>query len=1853
MNKKILIIGGVILSVIAGLFYTFWPKTGSGIMGGNINLSYQQGLSNMTMVDGKVGSFQTINGQRIFVPNDVELVSLVPKNTSPYDYLSQNGAPLIDSSTMTVKSKKGMIGSINFSEDPALKLSNMSAAGLGGGGFGIVPPYATVDSNSCVLTIIQLNTFKNNLSQNTFDYILNFVISRLYYVPEFATLSTKNKMSFATEMSNAMEQGIDIDAVKICDEIKKAIDSSSDNMIYSQCITTLKDVVASKNTDVDFILKKLKDGIQGFNAISSSGQSDLAVKVSNGLYNLFKNQTPFIPDYYCSLITNAVMGFFDDTDVFKQCIAVLKNIETYFQKSNAITASYIMSKLMDLPGFSYVATDIRNTIVNAIKSDLEANHIPINYELHCLNITSAIYNALQNNELFKQCVAIMTVISKLASPSVLDIETQLKNIEGFDLIASSKKASLINEILTDLKDGGDFNVNLHCFNIVTAILDAIGNSDVFEQCLTIMNEIATEYNKQNGTPSFDPVAFKTDVILTDLLKINSFNILDVQTKQKHVDNIYTDLADGGEFNKFKICSEITLDIFDVVSRTALYKQCIALMDQIYSSAKTDFSYIKSMLSTLSGFNLLDMTQQDSFTKDVQDDLKDGGDFNKEMHCFNIVSAILDNISKSPLYQQCIAILTDVYNDYKSNPKSYDQEFDFINTKLSGLNGFSNLSEAKRKELIDPIIADLKDGNQSFDKETHCLNIVTSIMDQIIDSSKNSKCQTDVASLITNGTYNDQTQATSTINKYFIDSPSFAISKVNQLTAYQSGTDITTFASQICSQDSGVLLLQSCVDFLQTTLLSKKTNVINASDKPGYVNGLFLTGVSGYTQNDSAVGLAIDYVLLDKGSAEAVCINAATNSTQEGTVDQSNAKICISVINDIYASDPSIVTDSFVLAKLNTLDAFTSKTPSIKTKILTVILQSMQQGLYTSPQTICDYIDSEVTTADTSDSSFIADAADDSSCKNIISNVVQSYSSYMNDISSVASTDPSIIEQNKINLQKTYILKILNEIDDPTHLVADTKKNYAASLLDIHVSDIGNTNSQRTVNVLHTNSRKIFSQNIFANLEAIKEFNGDAQRYVIKEIGKCDNPLRGPSYISQVFDFAYAKDKGVVQENTKLNNADYLLAFTRTRPYYQSCLDLFNSSTNTSSAEEIENNIKTNIAGASSSKVPAFVTKMALNMKCFYQKCTTDSTGSDSSCSQFSNINCAAKSAAATSICDELVSTIVQNVPTAEFASQDYTNYSVCEPIDNEFLGYKTTINASLKTIFLKHINAIASYNIAMQSSQTSASSNMVDSIQNVNAIKLHYILLSSLFNSVDTSAISIGSAVPYDVVMARINAKDINYQEFFLQYAELYGMTKQNGGDIIKIVADINQSEAYQSCISFVNSIAKSGTLQTDDVSMIKDIIGAGIYSSFTGYKYIPSASNATNYYNLASYTSLLYGDKVTSSTSDPCLAISRDIFNIFNANLAISGDMQIGEEGVDIERISVATIVTEMSKYISNQAKQNLTSSDLVESDVTFDTIIGVVSQEKDVEAARFNMTKITDFFNAGLSSLPLSTFNALSYAQKKQTINDTQDKIAKETQIAIDTFNAEGRQRVCKAVYDVWVLAIKNQGVVDNSKCIGVLTNAWSDGVCDTNFDATFKAVCGEEGPGLRRVSNGSYCLDTGDLSGMMMAQTLRNYETKRSFYQRQLPPPTNKCKCYLESMYNTTKNQKINTFDDCQNFVNGLKDVYEAYGRSVVDSPDRSACQLVFSSVKSIVNDDQYNVINANASSNDDYANIAAQICTQNLRDLHGLLEYTRASYWMETNISSVDGATLKESEYTKWGSVNSASFSSCESEGEVYI
>jgi hypothetical protein len=513
--------------------------------------------------------------------------------------------------------------------------------------------------------------------------------------------------------------------------------------------------------------------------------------------------------------------------------------------------------------------------------------------------------------------------------------------------------------------------------------------------------------------------------------------------------------------------------------------------------------------------------------------------------------------------------------------------------------------------------------------------------------------------------------------------------------------------------------------------------------------------------------------------------------------------------------------------------------------------------------------------------------------------------------------------------------------------------------------------------------------------------------------------------------------------------------------------------------------------------------------------------------------------------------------------------------------------------------------------------------------------------------------VLYDVVMERINSKDISYPEFFLQYAQLYGMTKQNGGDIIKILADVNQSEAYQSCISFVNSIAKSGTLQTDNVSMIQDLIAAGIYSSFTGYKYIPNKSNATNYYNLASYTSLLYGDKVTPLTSDPCLVISKDIFNIFNANLEISGDMQVNQDGVDIERISVATIINEMSKYISNQAKQNLTSSDIVESDIKFDTIIGVVSEEKDVEAARFNMTKITDFFNAGLSNLPLSTFNSLSYARKKQTINDTQAKIASETQIAIDTFNAEGRQRVCKAVYDVWVLAIKNQGVVDTGKCVTVLTNAWSDGVCDTNFDATFKAVCGEEGPGLRRVSNGSYCLDTGDLSGMMMAQTLRNYETKRSFYQRQLPPPTNKCKCYLEAMYNTTKNQKINTFEDCQNFVNGLKDVYEAYGKSVVASPDRSACQLVFSSVKSIVNDDQYNVINANASSNDDYANIAAQICTQNLRDLHGLLEYTRASYWMETNVSSVDGATLKESEYTKWISVNSANFSSCDNEGEVYI
>jgi|GEM_PF-4942020 len=1907
MDKKIWIIGGGLLALILGLLYMFWPKSLTGIKGGNgINLSYQQGIANQIIVDGKAGSYQIINGQKVFIPSDVELVNLSPREAGKYSYLAYSSVGIDDSSVISIKGKGPNKASFNVSENPENKFKNASFGGGGGGGGGSTFPLS--GNSTCLSTLTWMGEY--NVSQKiyslSYETIFNFAVMQLYNIRGFGGLSAKNQADIAAKVAEILndKRGLTASEIKeICSQIESPAKSVT-NLVYESCIVALNDILDARNTSTTYISEQLKTRVEAFGAIPPNGQKELVGKISHDLYNYMQNNGSFNPSYYCALMSNYTLGALDDTDVFKQCIAILKTIEADYKKNTAsITNDYVMSKLMDIPGFAFVAESVRSKIVSDIKLDL-ADGGAFNIEVHCLNITAAIFDALKNTEMYKQCIAALTAISKMPNPSVLNIENQLNTISGFAFLDSTKKEQLINEIIADIKNGGDFNIELHCFNITTAILDAIGNSDIYKKCLITMDAIAAAYNSQNGTASFDPVAFKTDVILKKLFDIPGFSILSEDLKTKHVNTIYDDLANGGEFNKFLICTNLALDIMEAISNSDLYKQCIAVMDSIYASGKTDFDYIKSMLSTLPGFSLLPLTKQDSFSKEVQDDLLDGGAFEKEQHCLNIVAAIIDNLANNKLYQQCIAILTDVYNDYQKNPRPYEEEFSYIQQKLSALSGFSLIEQSKQKALIDPIVVDLMDKNTTFfDKELYCINIVSAILDANNDKSNLASCVTDISALVTQGNITDESSVKKVLNKYFIDDQAFIASQTSKAIVYNGTDDKTIFATSICSQksnNSNGFNLVDCINYISTAFLTKKMDILNAGDKPGFVNGLLLQNILNYQSNDTTVSLALNFAMLDKGTPQEVCVvgnsslvSQNNSSSNSSTGDDSTDTSCVMVINDIYKNANASSADApYVQSKLNTINQFTTLSASAKASVIQVILNSIKTGTYSDPVEICQDAFSNPDASDMKNDSFASDVGDEANCKAIISYAQEEYLKYTQDSAANTSTSATVLQMNDDKLQKDIVERIIKKVDDETHLVTDSKVSYATNLFEVHVADIGNALTSKSIKVINAQSRSNFAQNVYRNLSKIKEFSTSYKKYIVKEIAKCDNPLRGFTRIQDVFAFVDAKDKGLLQTDNQVtfNNPNALMNYTRNiSPAYPQCMDVVKSFTpSVMSAADAAAKIKQSVSGADSEKISGFVDfKVGENIACFYRPCP-ESGSFPINCSSYNTPNCearqtpAVKNAFATSICDDLVSTVTISVPLAAMQNVTIDNYSVCEPADSEFATLSATVQAGLKKYFVDNIVAIASHNISATSIEAASYSNDIDRYSDLNAMRLHYITLLNIFGSIDTSAIIIGTEANAnfrfdDIIVKAGDSSDkyISYSDFLLNYATQYGMITQQGNSVIKNIESITNSEAYLSCNALIDSVANS--VNSTNIETIRAYIEAQKGKDlFTGYSILkitnPSEylSITTNLATCASYKSITSSatlssqpvnngssssssGTVSNSCSNPCTDLATRIFQKFNSTLSgitsgISGDVMINGSVKSIGSMSVSDIASAVANYIKTTTKKDLKTSDITSDDINWDLLTTNATEDSTTEAARFKQTKLTDIFNAGLSDVPQARFVTMTYKQKKDIVEETQNKIALQTLESIDSFEAEASIRVCRAVYDVWKAVKEGGGIVSESKCNSVLSNAWSDGVCDMTPE--FKRLCLGEldaNAGLRRASDGKYCVET-ELSVLT-----KEMESKRSFYQRQLPAPTNKCKCYLEAIYNTTKNKQIDNFASCKSIVDSIQKVYDQYGESVVNGVKRSSCQLVFSMVKTIVQDDQYSEINMNAANNDDYDTIAARVCNQNLRDLHGLVEYTRSSYWMETNISSIDGSTLKPSEYTKWSGVTTDNLDVCKAEDEVYI
>lgn len=519
-----------------------------------------------------------------------------------------------------------------------------------------------------------------------------------------------------------------------------------------------------------FILNFLRY-VPNFGGLSFAIQNDIIQSIISDLALTKKIDAT----YYCNSIAKS-----EANNVYKQCLIVLDDIITHKITSPA----GILQRLLTIPGFQYLFQDDKTKIVNLIIDGL--NNGNLSREDICSTITSYIVGALERMALYQKCLLIIEKLSEVPQPITKDmILSYLNQIPGFTLLMPDQVNQIVSDIQSDPRIGGKLDAERHCINIVTQILQALEKSEIYQQCLKVMDGLIA-----SGTKNPSEVA-------TAIRTIPGFDILSSTVQDQLIGTVQVAINQGTLANeKEEVCRNIALTILDAISNSEIYKQCIKTLEAIFNSTgtKTVDSVLQQLRAGITGFQALTLDKQTEYANKV---LAITDISQIPAICVSMTIDIVDAIDGSEVYKQCLLILNAIIAD----PNNGALNVTDIITKLSTLRGFSLIPKDLQSSLAGRVLTSIQNGTLQADKETLCRDIAAAILDQIGNGSFMQVCMKVVTTILQDQRRSDTSFISSQMIAGLVNfgnlDPAVQQKYVNLIYNVPQGADYTASAYDIC------------------------------------------------------------------------------------------------------------------------------------------------------------------------------------------------------------------------------------------------------------------------------------------------------------------------------------------------------------------------------------------------------------------------------------------------------------------------------------------------------------------------------------------------------------------------------------------------------------------------------------------------------------------------------------------------------------------------------------------------------------------------------------------------------------------------------------------------------------------------------------------------------------------------------------------------------------------------------------------------------------------------------------------------------------------------------------------------
>jgi hypothetical protein len=408
----------------------------------------------------------------------------------------------------------------------------------------------------------------------------------------------------------------------------------------------------------------------------------------------------------------------------RTCGLIFENIVKDKQKILALgyvkQESYLLQRLRQIPNFGGLSfekqKEIITSLLNALRSDKK-----IDSSSYCDNILSS-----PSGIVYMQCLRAMDKIisQKITNPQQIE-KILAQEITSFMYLYTKEQREDIIKMIIDGVKNNTLSKEKLCAFLQSLAIQNIQDTFLYKQCIKVLNDLSNS-----------AALLSDDMILDALMKITGFSSLSKNQVDEIVRDIKQDKIKNGFLNAEIHCLKIVAWLLEAIRGSDVYKKCIEVLDKIVENPSQD---LMKALETIPGFSMLSTQTQKDIVITINNAIADGTikeESKRNDICTTIAGLILDAFNKNKLYQQCLKVLNDIIDN---NLNVQGQE-SAIRQKLTSIYGFSLLDEEKKQEIVNQIMEINKnDENVKTKISNVCINITQSIIDAIKNSEAYLKC----------------------------------------------------------------------------------------------------------------------------------------------------------------------------------------------------------------------------------------------------------------------------------------------------------------------------------------------------------------------------------------------------------------------------------------------------------------------------------------------------------------------------------------------------------------------------------------------------------------------------------------------------------------------------------------------------------------------------------------------------------------------------------------------------------------------------------------------------------------------------------------------------------------------------------------------------------------------------------------------------------------------------------------------------------------------------------------------------------------------------------------------------------